>query len=107
LSAKEFYLEIQEANAWRIGDEIDKTTLQERRQNNGTRTSRTAVTVQIALTEAGLRSIQLGTHDRYERDHLARVSPEIVHDGELAVIGDSPVLGRLASQLEPALVVHP
>jgi len=42
-------------------------------------------------------SAQLGTHDGYERDHLARVAPEIVHDREIAVVSDSAVVRRLAS----------
>lgn len=49
----------------------------------------------------------LFAQDRYERDHLSWVAAEIVHDGELAFIADTSVLWRLASELQPALVVHP
>src|ERR1700728_1963758 len=60
----------------------------------------------LSAKQSPIRSAQLGADDRYEGDHLAGVAPEIVYDGELAVVGDAPVLGRLASELEPALVVH-
>jgi hypothetical protein len=44
-------------------------------------------------------SAQLGTHDRYKRDHLPRVTSEIVHDTELSVVGDTTIVRGLAAKL--------
>ena len=52
-------------------------------------------------------SCALRTEDRHERDHLARITAEVVRQRELAVVAEPAVLGRLAPQLEPALEHHP